>query len=176
MATNRPEETEYAPSYEQYVSLVPEEDIMDVLEAQEDELKQLAASIHEEKGTFRYAPGKWSIRELLGHLCDAERVFGYRTFCISRGDPSSLPGFDENRYVSNGDYDMRTIRQVVAEFSTLRRANMTVFERLTDKEWARFGTANDVTVSVRALAYIVAGHFRHHLGVLRDRYHAGVRE
>lgn len=166
----RPTNAEYAPFYAGYVSLVPETDALAVLQAQPAELQKLGAAIPKDRETYRYAPGKWSVREVFGHLTGGERVFGYRAFCISRGDKASLPGFDESAYIAGSGYDQRTVADPVGDFAARRGSNLAVLRRLDAEAWGRTGTANGTPVTVRALAFILAGHVRHHLGVLRTRY------
>jgi DinB family protein len=166
----RPAPDEYAPFFAGYVSLVPEPDALAVLRAQPGEIERLARAVPTERETYRYAPGKWSVREILGHIGDAERVFGYRAFCISRGDHTPLPGFDENTYVAESAYDARSAAALAADFALLRAANLAVLDRLDEARFGRIGNANGKPVSVRALAFIMAGHVRHHLGVLKARY------
>jgi hypothetical protein len=166
----RPGPDEYAPFFAGYVSLVPETDVLAVLAAQPSEIRRLAAAIPADRETFRYAPGKWSVREILGHVGDGERVFGYRAFCIGRGEQAALPGFDENEYIANAAYDERTAAGLAEDFALLRTANLAVLEHLAPERWSNVGVANGKRVSLRALAYIMAGHARHHLGILRDRY------
>ena len=166
----RPAPGEFAPFFARYVKLVPETDILPVLAAQPAEIRRLAGALPADRETFRYAPGKWSIREILGHIGDAERVFGYRAFCISRGDQSPLPGFDENDYIAESAYDERTVAELADDFAGLRAANLAVLGRFDPARWARVGNANGNPVSVRALAFIMAGHARHHVGVLQARY------
>ena len=166
----RPDSSEYAPFYAGYVSLVPETDALAVLAAQPAELQALAAKVPVEREQHRYAPGKWSVREVFGHLTDGERVFGYRAFCISRGDQASLPGFDEQSYIAGANYDQVRLGDLAADFAALRQSNLQVLRRLAAADWARTGTANGTPVTVRALAFVMAGHVRHHLGVLRARY------
>ena len=166
----RPTETEYATFYRGYVALVPETDIVGVLETQAEEIRRLLATVSPEKETYRYAEGKWSIRQVLGHLVDAERVFGYRAFCFSRGEQAPLPSFDESQYVDAARSDSVPLRELVEELALVRQANLVVLRRLDAREWAHVGTASGKPVSVRALAWIMAGHPRHHLQILRDRY------
>jgi hypothetical protein len=166
----RPTEAEFAPFYARYVALVPEADILAVLEQQSEEIRRLAASVPKARETFRYAEGKWSIREVLGHLVDGERVFGYRAFCISRGEAAALPSFDENRYVAAAGCDATPLAELADELALVRRSNLVVLRRLGPAEWARLGTASGKPVSVRALAWVMAGHPRHHVEILRDRY------
>jgi hypothetical protein len=171
--SRRPSETEYASFYAPYLALVPEEDILPVLASQNVLLRRLMDSVPEERETFRYAPGKWSIRELLGHIGDAERVFGFRAFVFSRGDQNPFPGFDENAYVAESGYDSRSLESLAGDFTGLREVNLALLRRLSPEAWLRTGIANGKPVSVRALAYVMAGHLRHHLGVLRERYSVG---
>jgi DinB superfamily len=170
MIDERPLETEYASFYAGYVSLVPETDILEVLRRQVVELERVARSVPPERETYRYAPEKWSIRELFGHLGDAERVFGYRAFCISRNDKAPLPGFDEKTYIANAGYDRRPLAELTFDLVATREANLRVLSSLDETAWRRSGNANGSPVSVRALGFIMAGHARHHLRVLSERY------
>ena len=166
----KPSETEYAPFYSGYIAEVAGTDVLGVLRRQVAEIKALAGAVPEPRETFRYAPGKWSIREVISHLTDGERVFGYRAFCIGRGETTPLPGFDENRYVSESGSDRQRLGELVGEFVSAREANLNMFGRFDGRAWRRIGNANGSPVSVRALAYIMAGHVQHHFGVLRSRY------
>ena len=173
MKIDRPQENEYPPFYAGYVARVPESDIVEVLSEQPKELKRVADSVTSDKELFRYAPDKWSVREIFGHLVDSERFFGHRAFCISRGDANPLPGFDENLYVSRSSYDSRPLAELVKDFSLLREANSRHLGSLDAALWPREGVANGAKVTVRALAYVMTGHVRHHLAVLRERYGIG---
>jgi hypothetical protein len=155
------------------VSLVPEPDILAVLHRQPEELRSLAATVTPDRESYRYAPGKWSIREVLGHVGDGERVFGYRAFCISRGERADLPAFDEKEYTASSPFERCELPELVDEWAALRASNLTVLRRLTPEQWDRIGTANHASISVRALAFILAGHLRHHVGILRSRYGVG---
>lgn len=170
MITGRPAESEYAPFYAGYVSLVPEDDIVAALREQTAEITAIARGIPPERETFRYAPEKWSLRELFGHMVDAERVFGYRLFCISRGEEQPLPGFDEKSYVARSDYDGRPLPDIVEELVLVRDANLSIVERLDERTVHRAGVANGVSITVRALLFVLTGHVRHHLKVLEERY------
>lgn len=167
---SRPEATEYAPFYAGYVSMVPESEVLPVLERQVAEVRELARSVPTERETFRYAPGKWSVREVLGHVCDAERIFAYRTLSIARGETQSLPGFDENLFAAHAGADRVPLAELVEELAAVRGANLLLLRRLDPEAWTRVGIAFGNPVSVRALAFIMAGHLRHHLRVLADRY------
>ncbi len=168
--TERPPQSEYAPFYAGYVALVPETDVLAVLEGQVDAIRGALASVPAARENYRYAEGKWSIRQVLGHLIDAERVFGYRAFCFSRGEEAPLPSFDENRYVGAARADSIPLAELLAELALVRQGNLVVLRRLDAREWARVGTASGQPVTVRALAWIMAGHPRHHMDVLRERY------
>jgi hypothetical protein len=168
--TSRPIATEYAAFFSGYVSLVSEDDVLTVLENQLADLTRFAAKVTSDRERFRYAPDKWSIREVFGHLIDAERVFGYRAFCISRGEKASLPGFDENVYVEQSSYDRQPLVDLLSEFNTVRKGTIAFLRRLDEQDWVRLGTASNNPISVRALAFIMAGHVRHHFNVMRERY------
>ncbi len=170
MGTGRPAASEYAPFYAGYVARVGEDDILGVLGAQASEIGRLARQVQEPRESYRYAEGKWSIREVLGHVIDAERVFGYRAFCFSRGEQAPLPSFDENQYVGAAGADRIPLVELADEFAAVRDSNLAFLGRLVPDEWTRIGTASAHPVSVRALAWIMAGHPRHHLAVLRERY------
>ncbi|HXI11445.1 MAG TPA: DinB family protein [Thermoanaerobaculia bacterium] len=166
----RPDASEYAPAFEGYVSLVQEHDILAALKAQREELKALIASVPSERETFRYEPSKWSLRQVAGHVADAERVFGYRALAIARGDTARLPGFDEQLYVENANFNVVPLSELWQELDALRVANILMFHSLRPDDWARSGVANENSVTVRAIAYVLAGHARHHMKVLRERY------
>jgi hypothetical protein len=169
----RPNESEYAPDYQNYVAQVSENDIMPVLRSQLDALDVLLNGVAADRETYRYAEGKWSIREIIGHLIDGERVFGYRAFCIARGETQNLPGFDQNAYMLNAPYDRISLEDLLSELRLARLSNIAMFRTLDTESWELTGTANDSPVTVRALAFIMAGHVRHHMNVLRERYLTG---
>ena len=166
----RPDSSEYGSWYAGYVSLVPEEDVLSAIETQSSETQKLLASLDEAKAAHRYAEGKWSIKEVIGHITDAERVFGYRALCISRGEQQPLPGFDEKEYMASANFDAWKLGDLAEMYALGRRANIVMFRNLADEAWTKVGTASNYPVSVRALAYIIVGHERHHLKVLRERY------
>lgn len=168
----RPENSEYSPAFEPYISLVQEHDILPVLEAQKSELQTLLA-IPSERETFRYEPAIWTVRQIAGHIADAERIFGYRAMAIARGETASLPGFDEQIYVENANFNAVPLPELLQEFHALRTANVLMFRSFRPEDWARRGVANDRPVTPRAIAFIVAGHARHHMRVLKERYLAG---
>ena len=165
-----PEAGEYAPFYANYIKNITEDDVVAALEAQSRETAALLARIDEEKASYRYGPDKWSVKDVVGHFTDAERVFAYRALAIARGDKASMPGFDENEYVRNANFGERSMTSIAEEYAAARAATVAAFRGFSDEAWQRSGTANNVAVSVRALAYICLGHERHHLNVLRERY------
>lgn len=167
---NRPSETEYAPYYQSYIDQVSESDIMPVMRSQMDELDVLLGRVEPNQETYRYAEGKWSIREIVGHLIDGERVFGYRVFCIARGEQQNLPGFDQDDYMLTAPYDRIGLEDLLSELRLIRLGNIAMLRTLDEEAWSRSGVANDNSVSVRALVFIMAGHLRHHMNVLRERY------
>ncbi len=166
----RPDSTEYPAWYAGYVASVPNGDIVAVLREGGNDLASALRAIPEFKGEHRYAEGKWTVRTLLGHMIDAERIFTYRALRLARGDATPLAGFEENDYARAACSDARTVADLASEMFVVREGTVRLFESLPDDAWARIGTVNNGQVTVRALAYIIAGHATHHLGVLRDRY------
>jgi hypothetical protein len=168
---SRPEVEEYAASFADYVARIgDEEDIVSVLADQLGQVLARLGRIGEARGDYRYAPKKWSIKEMVGHLSDTERVFAYRALRIGRGDSTPLPSFDDQAYVPEVRAGDRTLANLAAEWGDVRRATIALFRNLPAAAWHRRGTASDRPISVRALAYIIAGHVRHHLEVLETRY------
>lgn len=166
----KPAENEYASFYAGYVGLVAETDLLAALERQVGELRTWASSVPRDKERHRYAEGKWSVREILGHIGDGERVFGYRALCIARGDETPLPSFDEKAYVEGARFDDERLSQLVSDWAVFREGNLATFRGLDLDSWKRVGTASGKEVSVRALGAILVGHVRHHMNVLRDKY------
>jgi hypothetical protein len=166
----RPESGEYAPYYEAYIALVPGNDIVGVLEAQRKQMMQLFAARSERDGNFRYAPEKWTVKEVLGHVSDTERIFAYRALRIARGDQTPLSGFEQDDYVRAGGFGERTLADLAEEFAHVRNATVALFRSVGKDAWLRRGIANKNEVSVRALAFIVAGHELHHRHILEERY------
>lgn len=167
---SRPEETEYLSYYGKYVSLVPEGEILATLGQQVNETLELLRNIPESQGGFRYAPGKWSIKELVGHMLDGERIFAYRALRFARNDRTPLPGFEQDDYIRYASFDDCLLGDLAAEFATVRQSSLFLFKHLNEEAWTRRGVASDSEVSVRALAYIIAGHELHHRRILRDKY------
>ena len=170
LTANRPAATEHHPYYGKYIALVPEDEAIPALESQMADSLALLRTIPESKAEHRYAPDKWSIKEVIGHLIDAERVFAYRAMRFAHQDATPLPGFDENTYVPAGGFGRFALADLVSEWELVRRSNLALFRRFDADMWKRMGVASDNPVSVRALAFIIAGHGRHHVAILRERY------
>jgi uncharacterized damage-inducible protein DinB len=166
----KPDSQEYAPDYGKYVDLVPAGNIVQVLEEQLKETLALLAEIPESRAGYRYAEGKWSIKEVLGHVIDCERIFAYRALRFGRNDSIAIEGFEQDDYVATGGFDNRTLADLTRELEHVRRATIDLLAGFPEEAWHRTGLASENRVSVRALAFIIAGHERHHRDVLRSRY------
>jgi len=169
----RPEPGEYAPYYDRYISLIPGTDILGTLDAQRREMMLLLSGRDEADGDFRYEPDKWSAKEVLGHICDTERIFAYRALRISRGDRTPLEGFEQDDYVKNGPFARAPLAEVIEDYIAVRRATLSLLRSLDAAAWTRRGVANKNDVTVRALAYTTAGHELHHRRILEEKYFAG---
>ena len=170
MNQRRPEPSEHNAYFKRYIDLVPEMDITAALETQLGVTSRVLRATGEERGSFRYAPGKWSIKEVVGHIGDGERVFGYRAMCIARGETTSLPNFDENTYAAQAGFDGWKLAELIDQLEQLRRSHILMLRNLPEKAWDRKGVASDSPATPRSLAYIRVGHERHHLNVLREKY------
>jgi len=168
--TRRPAADEHAPYYARYIGHVPDGDIVRTLESQLPQTVALFSGLTDEQANFRYAPGKWSVKESLGHVIDGERVFSYRALVAARGDSVSLPGFEQDDYVVTGNSDARSLASLVAEFEAVRRSSIALFDSLSGEAWDRRVVASGNPVSARALAWIIAGHELHHRQILREKY------
>lgn len=164
-----PQPDEYASFYAGYVAKVPELNVLEALESNLDELA-LLGSVPDSQAGHRYAPDKWSIREVAGHLIDAERIFAYRALRFSRKDTTNLHGFDENEFVASSAYDLCRLEDLLEEFRLTRQSNLWMLRGMSPEMLEIRGTANNHPMSVRALAAVMAGHLRHHVGVLKERY------
>lgn len=167
---DRPRPSEFDPFYAGYIDSVPAGDVLTTLTQQADDLRSLLTPLPAATWRHRYAPAKWSVAEVLGHLCDAERILSYRALRFARGDRTPVPGFEENDYVPMGRFDDRAPHSLLAEFGMVRSATLALFRHLPDDAPERTGTANGAGISVRALLYIITGHQRHHGQILRQRY------
>jgi hypothetical protein len=166
----RPKRDEHIEYYSTYIDKVPDGDIVDTLTRQLPEVIAFLRSIPEDKHDHAYAPGKWTIRQIVGHLSDGERVFQYRAFRFSRADTTPVPGFDENLYVDNAPFANVSMADLIAEFEDLRRASIHLYSNLDEAALSRRGSANGHEISVRAIGFILAGHVTHHEGVIRSKY------
>lgn len=165
----RPNTTEHAPYYQKYIDLVPEDDIIDALEVQLAESVALLRGVSEPEGNERHPPYTWSVKEVIGHLADTERIMGYRALRFARGDATPLPGFEEKDYVRAAHFDRLSLAELVSMVEAVRHVHVLFFRSLTEAEWSRTGLANDNAISVRALAYVMVGHGRHHTAILQRR-------
>lgn len=165
-----PQPDEYAPFYAGYVVKASEGDVLQTLTRLKDSTYLFFTGIPTEKENYAYTEGKWTVKQLLNHMIDAERIFAYRILCFLRGDETALPGFDENVYVENTDLSSRSLHDLAAEFKAVREANLFLFSSVTPEQSLFKGIASGKPVSVRALLYITAGHELHHIDILRERY------
>jgi DinB superfamily len=165
-----PHPSEYVPYYERYISLVPNQDVLAMLNKQSEQTQDLLSGLSEQQASFRYAPGKWTIKQVLGHLIDAERVFCYRALRIARNDKTPMEGFEQDDYVANGPFESVSLAELLREYAAVRHATVLLFRHLSPEAWNRRGIANNNEVSVRATAYIIAGHELHHCRILREKY------
>jgi uncharacterized damage-inducible protein DinB len=168
--SDRPDASEHAPYFARYVVQVPDGDIVSTLRSAGEELIAAFQAIPESKGGYQYAEGKWSVRTVMGHIIDAERIFSYRALRVARGDATPLPGFEENSYAETANSDARTVADLANEMAAVRASTVRLLESFPDEAWTRRGVASNAEVSTRALAWITAGHALHHLRVLRERY------
>jgi hypothetical protein len=171
IAIGRPEADEYDDWFAGYVARIKDdESVLDVLDEQVGQVAGRLGRLAEDRGDYRYAAGKWSVKEVVGHLSDTERVFAYRALRIGRGDATALSGFDDQSYVPEMGSDERSLPEILEEWETVRRATLTLLHGFPVAAWRRLGSASDAPISVRALAYIIAGHTRHHMETLVERY------
>lgn len=166
----RPLESEYPPYYAAYIKLVPEGELLSILKESLVKTKELFESISEANEQFRYAPGKWSIKEVLGHMTDTEKIMSYRLLRFGRGDQTALAGFDEKLYVEGSHVNQLPMKSILDDFTATREATITLVQNMPEAAWAKKGFANNNQISTRALAYIIAGHTTHHRKIITDRY------
>lgn len=166
----RPLTGEFPDHFEGYINEVPEGSVLALLQAQIEEAQASFGSLTEEQGSFRYAEGKWSLKEVLGHISDTERVMSYRLLRIARGDTTPLPGFEEELFVSHANFDNRTVQDLLDEFAVVRTSTISLVKHLTDEAWLRVGSYSGDNGSARGLVYIIAGHALHHFKIINERY------
>jgi hypothetical protein len=170
LTIDKPEESEYLPYYGRYISLVPDGEILALLSNQLEATAALLRGIPESQANFRYEADKWSIKQVVGHMIDTERIFACRALRFARDDKTPLPGYEQDDYIRSASFEDYPLSDLVAELESVRRSNVFLFKHLDQEAWLRRGVANDSEVSVRALAYIIAGHELHHRDILRTRY------
>lgn len=168
--TKKPLSEEYPAYFEAYIDMVPEGNLIDVLFNQLDETTALLTNLEESQANYNYAPGKWTLKEVLGHISDTERIMSYRLLRFSRGDQTPLPGYDEDEYVQQASFHSRSLDDLLKEFTAVRHATCALMQGLSVESWLRKGIANDKEISVRAIAYIIAGHELHHVKIIKERY------
>jgi hypothetical protein len=166
---NRPTAGEYAPYYEKYIALVPEGDIVTIMDAQLGAVLKLLRPVAEPQASVPHPPYTWTVKEVVGHWTDTERIFGYRALRIARNDRTPLPGFEEKDYAREGAFNRLPLANLLSEFESLRHSHVSMFRSLPEPAWARGGEANGNLVTVRALSYMIVGHVQHHLAILRQR-------
>lgn len=171
-APGRPEPNEYAPYYDRYISLIADNDIVTTLDSQRRQMLLLLSGRDEAEGDFRYAPDKWSAKEVLGHVCDTERIFAYRALRIARGDRTPIEGFEQDDYARNAPFSRRPLAEIIEDYIAVRRATLTLLRNLDEGAWTRRGIANNNEITVRGIAYTTAGHELHHRRILEQKYFA----
>jgi hypothetical protein len=170
LVISKPTPDEYPADFDHYVKLVPSNDLLAYFDSQKESVASLASTLTEDKLHYRYAPGKWSIKDIFGHLIDCERIYSYRALCIARGEKLPLPGFEENDYAREAHADKRDKTNIIADYETVRAATISLFKGFDEEMLLRKGIANGAPRSVRTLGYLAAGHELHHLGVIKERY------
>ncbi len=167
---NKPETNEYAPYYGNYISQVGEDDVVSILAGQASELRAALSGLTDDRGSYAYAEGKWTIKEVLSHIIDGERIFAYRILRISRGDATPVEGFEQDDYIATSNANHRSFADLLDEFDLQRRSNLLMLKNINDEASQLMGTASGNPVSARAVIYIMAGHVIHHLRILNERY------
>lgn len=165
-----PQQNEYNPYYEKYISLIPDGDILVFLKNQHEELQALLRDVTNEKGEYRYAPGKWSLKEVLGHMADTERVMSYRLLAISRGETAAFPSFDQDEYVENANFNELQLSDILSDLALVRQSTCSLIASLSIDAQKRSGSVANYPTTARALAYIIAGHELHHLAIIKEKY------
>ncbi|AWP29681.1 squalene--hopene cyclase [Paenibacillus glucanolyticus] len=166
----RPDSHEYLPLAEPYVSLVPEGSITEILQQQHDETLKSLSDLTEEQANYKYAEGKWSLKQVVGHIADVERLWNYRILYIARGDAREFSGYDREIFVRNSPFGSLPLREALKDYAAVRQSSITLIGSLTEEALLREGTFNNYPLSARAAAYVIAGHELHHLNILRDKY------
>ena len=166
----KPKSGDFNPYYDRYISLIGDDDIIEVLEEQRKTSEKLLETFTEKQGNYSYADGKWTVKEVLGHVIDTEKIMAYRALAFARGEKQSLPGFEQDDYVAESNFNNRSLDDLINEFLTARESNIILFNSFDEEILNRRGTASDSEVTVLALIYIIAGHEKHHMKFLREKY------
>lgn len=166
----RPDKKDYAPYYSRYVDTVEEDDAISAMLTQSKETQEILNSFSQARGDFAYAEGKWTVKQVVGHLTDTERIFAYRALCIARGETQPLPGYDQDEYVVTGNFNKRELFDLSYDFRLLRESNFLLFKGFDEHMLSRRGIASGNEFTVRALLFIIAGHEKHHMKILKERY------
>ncbi len=167
---NKPAEHEYGGHFGIYIRLVPEGNILDILDNQRTETLRLLAEYAESGGDYRYAADKWSLKEVFGHITDTERIMAYRLLRIARGDATPLPGFDQDLFMRHSPFGSWSMAQLAEDYGSIRNSTLNLLRGLPEDAWSRKGTASETGITVRALAHVIAGHERHHIAIIREKY------
>jgi uncharacterized damage-inducible protein DinB len=170
MKTPAPHEYPIAPYFAEYLQFDADANLLEVFDQQTKQILHIYSALSEQDGNYAYADGKWSLKQLLGHMVDSERIFAYRALAISRGETQSLPGFDENAYMQQAGYENQNLAQVIEQYEAVRKANVLFMSSLTETQANQLGQANGNSISVRALCWMIAGHEKHHLNIIQARY------
>ncbi len=171
LPNNRPEPGQYPAYFGNYIGLLPaDEDVFDLMQVQANEVIELLTGLSEAEAEKAYAPGKWTIKELVQHMLDSERIFAYRALCIARGEKASLPGYEENDYAANSFANQRSMASMMEEYTMVRDSTIKLFRSFPEEVYDNLGTANDQPVSVRSILFVIPGHERHHINILKERY------
>ncbi len=168
--TERPTKEEYGGHFGTYIDAVPEGNIVDILAEDLKATSEFLSDLPLEKAEYRYAADKWTIKEVIGHIADTERIMSYRLLRIARGDSTPLPGFDQDEYMKHVNFNASSLADLIADYIAVRKATLTLVHSLADEAWGRKGTASNTVMSVKALAYVIAGHGIHHIRIVKDRY------
>jgi hypothetical protein len=166
----KPKSGDYNPYYHRYITLIGDDDIIEVLEEQRKTSEEFLKTLTEKQGIYSYADGKWTVKEVLGHVIDTERIMAYRALAFARCDKQSIPGFEQDEYVAESDFNNRPLDDLINEFITVRESNIILFKSFDEEILNRRGTASESEITVLALIYIIAGHEKHHMNIMREKY------
>lgn len=170
MKIAKPSPSDLSEYYKSYLHYVPEDDLLQLLKGQKTAIENFVSSVPAGKEAFRYAEGKWELKEVIGHLCDTERILSYRALRIARNDKTPMSGFDENWYTPNSNYKDRSLKNIAEELLAVRQASILLFENMSEEMFDRKGTTNNSQATVRGILFFIVAHARHHMGVIKERY------